>query len=210
MPYNSNDFMLGRGQYNCEGSPTAPAYHAYTTTETLATVTAASYFPANFNFPEGCVIDNDLIWIHASDGRGFFTVTFASTVPLLSANITPPNLAVTNSASLSFGGPFSGPQTVAYNYVRNGTQITLTFEPISFAFTGASVITSSTNLPAALRPATAIHGSMNVINASVNAPGYMIVVETGQIIVGTYQSLNQFTSGNVGWNRDPITYQLPG
>jgi hypothetical protein len=210
--YNSRNFKVSRGNANCDGIPSAPVIHTYYTTDVFADVSAANYFPANFNFDIGEVIDNDLIFLQTFDQTGFFIVSDAETSPVLSANLLTQDVVTKTFGVevMDFTGPWVGTESAAIEWTKQGDIVTLKFPDLSAAYNSTTIISTADTLPESLRPGSvnSIFQIMMVQNNSNTDFGYIIIADDGTFTVS--RQGGGFTAGNVGFLKTAVTYSVQG
>lgn len=199
MAFNTFQVLINRGKANCQASETNIVNHTYvSTTDTMATITTAGYFPDYLNASSEEVKIGDQITIKASDDVQVYDITGVSPLTLTSSFS---GLSVIGSThSTTWGGAFSTPVSASDIGFRQVGSIVVAHFPEFFATADvAATINATSPLPVNLRPASNLDLVIEVTNAASEQRGIMTITTAGAMTVGSDKPLLPFTgSGNTG------------
>lgn len=211
MGFNSQQLTLARGSFNRIANEIGSIEHIYSsTTDTLAEMQSAEYFPAFFGATSEDVKTSDLLLMIAVDGRASAIIDNVNPLELSQeAEIA----TVTDFLfSTNLEGPFiSGDLPITLRISRSGNMIAIYFPETASTTTGTpGVIGVVDPLPIEFRPNVAMGMPALVLNEMTEVFGSVHIFPSGQIIIanGAAQNAN-FSIDSVGGVLDAVvTYHI--
>lgn len=185
MTFIPENFKLSRGNEFSNAPSGGAAIHTYINlSDTIATITAAGYFPAYFGQDIAGIGDNDYVYLTGSDNTilvRFANISSSPTIQTTFNNVT----RTTGSFNVLLNGPWGGSPTIAITYRTINKMVILSI-PTTYAPALQSAIITSSPIPSNLKPWSTYQTSIPIFMPTFQE-GYIAVdASTGVITMAQY------------------------
>lgn len=209
MAYNSINFFIAAGVYNACGYRDAPSINTYFTEDLIADVAAPGYFPDYFGFEPENVRVNDILFVQASDINIILLITDVAPVTLTTYVNFPTNIVTEDlsTQSQTASGVWSAPIAFTLDFVKQGSEVLMTFPTITDASTGGAVILFDAAIPAPLRPAFEFSCPITLVDNSLAETGVFSLDTSGIVRITRLNNVAFAATGDAAFIGTAIKYK---
>lgn len=200
MAFESNNFIVGRGAFNCE-APSYFAVHYYSTQDSIELLTSPDYFPDNAGQgTTGNVKTGDTINVFTTSGNASYNFRVGSLSPFFVIQ-----LGADVPLKLTGNFNFSGADTTSFflSFIRYPSSPEVNFQfisPDNITVNTTGVLTSTDTVPYPFRPNQAINIMLpSIIDPVLNSQRFVTLqlsIQTDGDMVISFITEGSFPPGN--------------